>query len=65
MYCSITLYHIFKFKYRCFVYALSMIVQSLYRTPRPISYGCLLRRLCYTDRFSEVHLFLNEANNVL
>ena len=29
----------------------------------PISYGCLLRRPRYIDRFSEVHLFLNEANN--
>ena len=33
-----TLYHIFRLKYRCFVYALSMIVPNLYRTPRPISH---------------------------
>ena len=56
-----------------------MIVPSIYRLPYiaypishpktyiayPISYGCLLRRPRYIDRFSEVHLFLNEANNVL
>ena len=30
---------------------------------KPISYGCLLRRPRYIDRFSEIHLFLNEANN--
>jgi hypothetical protein len=43
-----------------------MIVPSLYRLPYiayPISYGCLLRRPGYIDRFSEVHLILNEANN--
>jgi hypothetical protein len=28
---DISLYHIFRLKYRCFVYALSMIVPSLYR----------------------------------
>ena len=31
------LYHIFRLKYRCFVYALSMIVSSLYRV-YPISH---------------------------
>ena len=38
---DIELYHIFRLKYRCFVYALSMIVPSLYRltyTAYPISH---------------------------
>ena len=64
----IIIYHIFRLKYRCFVYALSMIVPSLYRLPYIaypishlqtyiaylISYRCLLRRLRYIDRFSEI-----------
>ena len=28
------------------------ILHTLYHTPRPISYGCLLRRLCYIDRLN-------------
>ena len=34
---NITIYHIFRLKYRCFVHALSMIVPSLYRL-YPISH---------------------------
>ena len=31
----------------------------------PITYGCLLQGQSNIDHFSEIHLFLNEANNVL
>jgi hypothetical protein len=37
LFSDITLYHIFRLKYRCFVYALSMIVPRLYRL-YPISH---------------------------
>jgi len=33
-----SIYHIFRLKYRCFVYALSMIVPSLYKSARSIEY---------------------------
>ena len=35
--CNLIIYHIFRLKYRCFVYALSMIVPNLYRV-YPISH---------------------------
>ena len=51
-----TLYHIIRLKYRCFVYALSMIVPSLYRV-YPISHT--LYRIPYIVYPENFKIFLN------